>query len=164
MRRGEGGGAQRARVGVSAIVHATESEERVLGALAGMLGVDAGAAGRQAAQGHFGNRIVTVSASVTGAGAAVALRAVGDALAWPSREAAFADVRRRIRGGAITVRLDKQGLVRGRAELGGVPGGGGDVVVEVGVRVARGEDAAGAIAEALLRQAGSRAEAARAHL
>lgn len=151
MRQEKGGGARRARVAVSAIVHATESEARVLDALAEMLGVDAGRAGRLAAQGHFGNRIVTVSATVTGAGAAVALRTVRGALAWPSREAAIADVRRRVRGGSLAVRLDKQGLVRGRAELGGARGGGGDVVVEVGVRVARGEDAAGAIAGALLQ-------------
>jgi len=140
-----------ARVSVSAIVHATESEERVLGALAEMLGVDAGAAGRLATRGHFGNRIVTVSATVTGAGAAAALRAVRGALAWPSREAAVADVRRRIRGGSLAVRLDKQGLVRRRAELGGMPGGGGDVVVQVGVRAVRGDDAAEAIAGALLQ-------------
>jgi len=140
-----------ARVSVSAIVHETESEERVLGALAEMLGVDAGAAGRLVAQGHFGNRIVTVSAEVTGAGAEAALRTVRGALAWLSREAAVADVRRRVRGNRLSVRLDKQGLVRRRAELGGMPGGGGDVVVEVGVRVARGGDAAEAIAKALLR-------------
>lgn len=148
MRGGNAGGA---RVSVSAIVHATESEARVLGALAGTLGVDAGAAERLAAQGHFGNRIVTVSAAMAGAGAQAAMRAVRDALAWPSREAAVADARRRIRGGVLGVRLDKQELVRGRAILGGMPGGGGDVVVQVGVRAARGTDAAEAIASAILR-------------
>lgn len=147
MRGGDRGGA---RVSVSAIVHATESEGRVLAALSETLGVDAGAAERLAAQGHFGNRIVTVSAAVAGEGAQAALRAVRDALAWPTREAAVADARSRIREGSITVRLDKQELVRRRAALGGMPGGGGDVVVQVGVRAARGADAAEAIASAIL--------------
>lgn len=147
MRGGDRGGA---RVSVSAIVHATESEGRVLAALSETLGVDAGAAERLAAQGHFGNRIVTVSAAVAGEAAQAALRAVRDALAWPTREAAVADARSRIREGSITVRLDKQELVRRRAALGGMPGGGGDVVVQVGVRAARGADAAEAIASAIL--------------
>jgi len=145
------GGARRARVTVSAIVHETESEERVLGALVDVLGVDAGSARRLPAQGHFGNRIVTVSASVTGSAAAAALRAVAGALAWTSREAAVAGARRRASGGSLSVRLDKQELVRRRAALGGMPGGGGDVVVRVDVAAARGEDAAEAMASAILQ-------------
>lgn len=93
--------AGRPRASVSVIVHATEDEGAILGALEGVLGAGRGAFSRGRASGHYGNPITVLRAELAGEEAA--------AVAGRARAAA---------GGGPRLTLDKQALVSGRLEPG----------------------------------------------
>ncbi len=141
-------GSGRAGISVSAILHATESEGVVTAALDRMLGASPDPAARSVLRGHFGNAITVLGATVRDA--ETALRAVRGALGCKSRADAVAEVRARLHDGTISVRLDKQDLIAGRATLAGefAPRG-GEVVVRIRAPDDRRADVESSLAELL---------------
>lgn len=105
-------------VEVSYLIHATEDEKKVCDAVARLLGADP-VLQREALEGHFGNRIVRIRIHLTGDVASSAFRHIVAALprqvraAVSDRLAAFVDEH-----SALYLRLDKQKLISGTAEIG----------------------------------------------
>ncbi|MDG6910797.1 MAG: hypothetical protein JRN18_00410 [Nitrososphaerota archaeon] len=105
-------------VEVSYLIHATEDEKKVCDAVARLLGGDP-VMQREALEGHFGNRIVRIRIHLTGDVASLAFRHIVAGLprqvraAVSDRLAAFVDEH-----SALYLRLDKQRLISGTAEIG----------------------------------------------
>lgn len=103
----------RVRVGVNAIVHATEREDAIAGALE-MLGASREAQRRTIVEGHFGNPIVRISAAMSGRDATHTVHILGSALGWQSGAKARSEIGEHVFDAALHIRLDKQELVMGR--------------------------------------------------
>lgn len=101
------------KVSVDAIIHATEHEDRVIDSLQ-ILGVNKKMIKRTMTEGHFGNAIVMLSATMTRHDADDAIRSLGTALGWSLRTKALPEIESCISDGALYVRLDKQELVGGK--------------------------------------------------
>ncbi|MDG6898405.1 MAG: hypothetical protein JRN24_01570 [Nitrososphaerota archaeon] len=102
---------------VSYFVHSTEDRAKVDGAVSSLLG-PGGEAEAEAVEGHFGNPIVVTKVRFVGEEAEKALRAMVAKMGPATKDRLRRELGERVdEHSALYLRLDKQKLVRGEAEL-----------------------------------------------
>jgi len=105
---------------VSYLVHSTENSDKLASAVARVLGITA-VPTTEELEGHFGNRIVHVVYHLTGEAASSSFSEL--ALGMPSsmKKEVIRNIGEMLdEHSTLYVRLDRQSLVRGELELGGV--------------------------------------------
>ncbi|HEX6067368.1 MAG TPA: RNA-binding domain-containing protein [Nitrososphaera sp.] len=103
---------------VDIVLHATEDQEKVLAAVEKALGVSATDFAGEQAEGHFGNRIVLMKATVASKDAGALAAKIMSSLNRPDRQeladhiGEYSDDK-----GNLYLRLDKQRICQGRVSL-----------------------------------------------
>ena len=107
------------KVDASLYLHATEDEEKVMGSLEGVLGIRRDELSVNRTSGHYGNPITIVRATLFDDRALEVLREMVAHMDDAERRRLSRSLRDLIdERGRIYIRLDKQGLVMGRARMG----------------------------------------------
>lgn len=103
---------------VDVVLHATEDHEKVLAAVEKALGVPAADFAGEQAEGHFGNRIVLMKASVASKDAGALAAKIMSSLNSPDRQELADHIREYSDDkGNLYLRLDKQRMCQGRVSL-----------------------------------------------
>ena len=105
------------QVRVDVIVHATEDLSRIVGSLAGHLGIQADMLESRNSEGHYHNTITTLTAILRKAGARSTVKRLRDALPGADLDLIADTLPARTDGSTLYVRLDKQEMVAGRIRL-----------------------------------------------
>jgi RNA binding exosome subunit len=104
-------------VEISYLVHATEDQAKVEGAVQGILGISSPPV-IQVLEGHFGNKIVHAQHHLTGGAASSALSNLANAMSTEAKDELLGDLDQMIDDHeALHIRLDKQSFLTGKLAL-----------------------------------------------
>ena len=111
--------ALRVEISAHVLVHGTEDAAKIISALEGVLGITEECFEAEQTQGHYGNPITVLRAAVVRRQARDVLERLRAGLSEEETEGLISSIGERTVDSRLHVRLDKQGLARGRIAVGG---------------------------------------------